>query len=87
MITLNPNGVYLLDGKTIAKDATGDTLTVTWENLPTVENGKPVAYTIPASADWTEVVLPAKQGKAVGMQDITAELASGSIEIDWISFR
>ena len=53
----------------------------------TVGAGKSVAYTIPASEDWTEVVLPAKQGKAVGMQDITAELASGSIEIDWISFR
>jgi hypothetical protein len=53
----------------------------------TVGAGKPVAYKIPASADWTEVVLPAKQGKAVGMQDITAELASGAVEVDWISFR
>ena len=50
--------------KTIAKDATGDALTVTWENLPTVENGKPVAYTVAETEmpDYQTTITCAEEG-------------------------
>ena len=52
----------------------------------TVGQGKAMTVKVPACADWTEVSVPAKV-KAAGKQDITVELASGAIEIDWVSFR
>ena len=48
--------------------------------------GKGKNIEVPACADWT--VLEAKVGmKVTGMQDIAVELISGSVEIDWVSFR
>ena len=41
---------------------------------------------IPACAEWTVLEVPTSM-KATGMQDVSAELISGKVEIDWISFR
>ena len=41
---------------------------------------------IPACADWTVLEAKAKL-KVTGKQDISVELISGSVEIDWVSFR
>jgi len=41
---------------------------------------------VPASADWTVVEIPGKW-KVTGMQDVSAELVSGTAEVDWVSFR
>ena len=41
---------------------------------------------IPACADWTVLEAKAKL-KVTGNQDVTVELISGNVEIDWVSFR
>ena len=47
---------------------------------------KPLDIKVPACADWTVLELKAKL-KTTGMQDVTVELVSGAVEVDWISFR
>ncbi|MCR5840596.1 MAG: family 43 glycosylhydrolase [Bacteroidales bacterium] len=41
---------------------------------------------VPASQDWLVLEAPARM-KVTGKQDISVELVSGSLEVDWISFR
>ena len=41
---------------------------------------------VPACQDWLVLEVPTRM-KVTGMQDISVELVSGSLEVDWISFR
>ncbi len=49
-------------------------------------NGNLARVGVPVSADWTEVSAPVN-GDVTGIDYIRAEVASGDVQIDWISFE